>query len=118
MAIGQINFRWAAPRVAVPEGSRFKTSGAQQAFDDVASSIASAKQSQYKKEQDRLARERQSMLDARNEEDRQRRIAEEDRKKKAWGTLGDAILGTAGIDVQKLQDEKNALLAELQELGG
>ena len=118
MAISQINFRWATPKVAVPEGSRFRTSGAQQAFDDVASTITSVKQSQYQKEQDRLARERQSMLDKRNEEDRQRRIAEEDRKKKAWSTLGDAILGTASVDVQALQAEKAALLKELQELGG
>lgn len=100
MAIGQINFRWAAPKVTVPEGSRFKTSGAQQAFGDVASTITSVKQS------------------ARNEEDRQRRIAEEERKKKTWGALGDAILGTSGINVQELQDEKARLLAELQGLGG
>ena len=110
-----IDFRWRPSQVAIDPNVRKEMPTA---LGTVADSITSARQAQYKKEQDRLTRERQSMLDARNEEDRQRRIAEEERKKKAWGTLGDAILGSSNIDVQALQDEKAKLLAELQELGG
>ena len=115
MALGQIDFRWRPAQVTIDPDVRKEMPNA---LSTVANSIATARQSQYKKEQDRLARERQSMLDARNEEDRQRHIAEEDRQKAAWATMGDAILGTAGIDVQALQAERAALLAELQELGG
>lgn len=110
-----VDFRWRPSQVAIDPNVRKEMPTA---LGAVADSITSAKQAQYRKEQDRLARERQSMLDKRNEEDRQRRIAEEERKKKVWGTLGDAILGTAGVDVQALQNEKARLLAELQELGG
>ena len=115
MALGQIDFRWRPSQVTIDPNVHKEMPTA---LGTIANSIAGARQSQYQKEQDRLARERQATLDARNEEDRQRRIAEEDRQKAAWATLGDAILGTAGVDVQALQDEKARLLAELQELGG
>lgn len=110
-----VDFRWRPASIAIDPNVRKELPDA---LSTIATSIAGARQSQYQKEQDRLARERQATLDARNEEDRQRRIAEEDRQKAAWGTLGDAILGTAGVDVQALQAERAALLAELQELGG
>ena len=97
MALGQIDFRWRPASIAIDPNVHKEMPNA---LSTVANSIATARQS------------------ARNEEDRQRRIAEEDRQKAAWGTLGDAILGTAGVDVQALQDEKARLLAELQELGG
>jgi len=115
MALGQIDFRWRPSQVAIDPNVHKEMPNA---LSTIAASIVGARQSLYQKEQDRLARERQATLDARNEEDRQRRIAEEDRQKAAWGTLGDAILGTAGVNVQDLQDEKARLLAELQELGG
>lgn len=110
-----VDFRWRPAQVTIDPNVNKEMPNA---LSTVANSIATARQSQYKKEQDRLARERQSMLDARNEEDRQRRIAEEERKKEVWGKLGDAILGSSDIDVQALQGEKTRLLTELQELGG
>ena len=115
MAIGQINFRWATPKVAVPEGSRFRTSGAQQAFNDVASTITSAKQSQYRKEQDRLARERQAALDARNEEDRQRRIAEEDRQKAVYADV-ESIIKNRESSLLRLRAERDNVRAQIAQI--
>lgn len=92
-----VDFRWRPAQVTIDPNVHKEMPNA---LSTVANSIATARQS------------------ARNEEDRQRRIAEEERKKKAWGTLGDAILGSSNVDVQALQDEKARLLAELQELGG
>ena len=113
-----IPFRWSAPQVVVPEGSRFTTSGAAQAFNDIAGAIAGARESVYRKEQDKLARERQKTLDAIAEDDRQRRIAESDRQKAAYGKIGDAILGASGADVESLRAERARLVAELESLGG
>jgi hypothetical protein len=88
-----INWQWANPNVVVPEGSKFRTSGAAQAFSDVADSITRVKQSNYREEQNRLARERQEKLDAQAEEDRQRRISEEERIKGVRGKMADRLAG-------------------------
>lgn len=93
MAGLSINWQWANPNVVVPQGSRFRTSGAYDAFGDVANAITSVKQSRYQKEQNRLAQERQELLDARTEEDRQRRIAEEERVKGVRGQMADRLAG-------------------------
>lgn len=93
MAGLSINWQWASPNVAVPQGSRFRTSGAYDAFGDVADSITKVKQSRYQKEQDRLARERQELMDTRAEEDRQRRISEEERVKGVRGQMADRLAG-------------------------
>ena len=93
MAGLSINWQWANPNVAVPQGSRFRTSGAADAFSDVADSITKVKQSNYREEQNRLARERQDIMDARTEEDRQRRIAEEERIKGVRGQMADRLAG-------------------------
>ena len=110
-----VNFRWASPKVTVPEGSRFRTSGAQQAFSDVAGAITAAKQSQYRKEQDRLARERQATLDARNEEDRQRRIAEEDRQKAAYADV-ESIIKNRESGLLQLRAERDRVRAEIAQI--
>lgn len=110
-----IDFRWRPAQATIDPNVRKEMPNA---LSTIATSIAGARQSLYQKEQDRLARERQATLDARNEEDRQRRIAEEERKKTAWGTLGDVILGSSNVDVQALQAKRAELLAELQGLGG
>jgi hypothetical protein len=88
-----INWQWANPNVVVPQGSRFRTSGAYDAFGDVADSITRVKQSNYREEQNRLARERQEKLDAQAEEDRQRRISEEERVKGIRGQMADRLAG-------------------------
>lgn len=119
------NWNWRAPQVRVPEGSAFKTSGTAQAFDDIASSIAGARERQYRQEQDRLNRERQSRLDNQAAWDRERRIAEEDRKIaeekrkiESYKKIGDAISGLSGVDVDALKLEREQLMKELKELGG
>ena len=105
-----INWQWASPNVVVPQGSRFRTSGASDAFGDVADSITKVKQSRYREEQNRLARERQDIMDARAEEDRQRRIAEEERIKGVRGQMADRLAGNArmattleGLKAQQLE---------------
>lgn len=105
-----IDWRWVSPNVAVPQGSRFRTSGAYDAFGDVADSITRVKQSNYREEQDRLARERQELLDTRAEEDRQRRISEEERVKGVRGQMADRLAGNSrmattleGLKAQQLE---------------
>lgn len=88
-----IDWRWVSPSVVVPQGSRFRTSGAADAFSDVADSITKVKQSNYREEQNRLAQQRQELLDARAEEDRQHRISEEERVKGVRGQMADRLAG-------------------------
>ena len=110
MAGLSIDWRWVSPDVAVPQGSRFRTSGAYDAFGDVANAITSVKQSRYQKEQNKLARERQELMDNRAEEDRQRRIAEEERVKGVRGQMADRLAGNnsmattlEGLKAQQLE---------------
>lgn len=95
MALGQIDFRWRPAQVNIDPNVRKEMPNA---MSTIASSIAGARQS------------------ARNEEDRQRRIAEEERQKAAYGKIGDALQGN--IDVAALRAERASLVAKLQELGG
>ena len=107
-----INWQWATPNVVVPQGSRFRTSGASDAFGDVADSITRVKQSRYRDEQNRLARERQELLDARAEEDRQRRISEEERIKGVRGQMANRLAGNSSMAANL--DELKARQLELQ----
>lgn len=112
MAGLSINWQWANPNVAVPQGSRFRTSGASDAFGDVADSITRVKQSRYREEQNRLARERQELLDARAEEDRQRRISEEERIKGVRDQMAGRLAGNSRMAANL--DELKARQLELQ----
>lgn len=107
-----VDWRWATPNVVVPQGSRFRTSGASDAFGDVADSITRVKQSRYREEQNRLARERQELLDARAEEDRQRRISEEERIKGVRGQMADRLAGNSRMAANL--EELKARQLELQ----
>lgn len=82
-----IQWNWAKPSVTVPEGSRFKTSGAAQALSDIAGAAAAADQRQRAREQEQFNRSRQIMLDKQAEADRRRQIAEEERRKKVYGEV-------------------------------
>lgn len=112
MAGLSINWQWATPNVVVPQGSRFRTSGASDAFGDVADSITRVKQSRYREEQNRLARERQELLDARAEEDRQRRISEEERIKGVRDQMADRLAGNSRMAANL--EELKARQLELQ----
>lgn len=112
MAALSINWQWANPNVVVPQGSRFRTSGAYDAFGDVADSITRVKQSNYREEQNRLARERQELLDARAEEDRQRRISEEERIKGVQGQMAGRLAGNSRMAANL--EELKARQLELQ----
>lgn len=106
------DFRWRPAQVTIDPSVRKEMPDA---LSTVANSIATARQSQYKKEQDRLARERQSMLDARNEEDRQRRIAEEDRQKAAYADV-EAIIKNRESNLLQLRADRDRVRAEIAQL--
>lgn len=108
-----IDWRWISPNVVVPQGSRFRTSGAAEAFSDVADSITKVKQSRYREEQNRLARERQELLDARAEEDRQRRISEEDARKGVYSQMSRRLLGDGSSDLESLKQQQQQLMQSI-----
>lgn len=112
MAGLSINWQWANPNVAVPQGSRFRTSGASEAFGDVANSITRVKQSRYREEQNRLARERQEKLDEWAEDDRTRKLAEEQRIKNVRRGMADRLAGNSRMAANL--DELKARQLELQ----
>ena len=107
-----VDFRWRPAQVTIDPDVRKEMPNA---LSTVANSIATARQSQYKKEQDRLARERQSMLDARNEEDRQRHIAEEDRQKAAYADV-EAIIKNRESNLLQLRADRDRVRAEIAQL--
>lgn len=116
MAGLSINWQWANPNVVVPQGSRFRTSGASDAFGDVADSITRVKQSSYREEQNRLARERQELLDARAEEDRQRRISEEERKKALYGEAAGILRNEGSDDLAALKEQQKQLMGQIAQI--
>lgn len=116
MAGLSINWQWANPNVVVPQGSRFRTSGAYDAFGDVADSITRVKQSNYREEQNRLARERQELMDNRAEEDRQRRIAEEERKKALYGEAAGILRNEGSDDLASLKEQQKQLMSQIAQI--
>ena len=116
MAGLMIDWRWANPTVVVPQGSRFRTSGAADAFSDVADSITKVKQSNYREEQNRLARERQAMLDQQAAEDRQRRIAEEERKKALYGEAAGILRKEGSDDLASLKEQQKQLMGQIAQI--
>ena len=118
MAGLSINWQWASPNVAVPQGSRFKTSGAYDAFGDVANSITAVKQSRYQKDQDRIARERQEKLDEWAEDDRTRKLAEEQRinnvRREMSDTIDSNLRNTKNLEALKAQ--RNDITAKIQQI--
>lgn len=113
-----INWQWATPNVVVPQGSRFRTSGASDAFGDVADSITRVKQSRYRDEQNRLARERQEKLDEWAEDDRTRKLAEEQRinnvRREMSDTIDSNLRNTKNLEALKAQ--RNDITAKIQQI--
>lgn len=113
-----IDWRWISPNVVVPQGSRFRTSGAAEAFSDVADSITKVKQSRYREEQNRLARERQEKLDEWAEDDRTRKLAEEQRinnvRRQMSDTIDSDIRNTKNLEALKAQ--RNDITAKIQQI--
>ena len=113
-----IDWRWISPSVVVPQGSRFRTSGAYDAFGDVADAITKVKQSNYREEQNRLARERQEKLDEWAEDDRTRKLAEEQRianvRKEMSDTINSDIRNTKNLEALKAQ--RNDITAKIEQI--
>lgn len=110
-----ITWNWAKPNVVVPEGSKFRTSGAAQALDDIANAAISADQRQRAREQEQFNRSRQIMLDKQAEADRRRRIAEEERKKQAYADV-EAILKGRDAKLSQLQAQREQIKAQIDQL--
>lgn len=85
-----INWNWAVPKIQVSNASEQSMGNA---LSSIGESIGSLQRARYQKEQNRLAQERQERLDATAEEDRQRRIAEEERIKGVRGQMADRLAG-------------------------
>jgi superfamily I DNA and RNA helicase len=118
MAGLSINWQWANPNVVVPQGSRFRTSGAYDAAGDVADAITKVKQSNYREEQNRLAQERQQKLDEWAEDDRTRKLAEEQRianvRKEMSDTINSDLRNTKNLEALKAQ--RNDITAKIQQI--
>jgi hypothetical protein len=118
MAGLSINWQWASPAVVVPQGSRFRTSGAAEAFSDVADSITKVKQSRYRQATDEYNKARQEKLDEWAEDDRTRKLAEEQRinnvRRQMSDTIDSDIRNTKNLEALKAQ--RNDITAKIQQI--
>ena len=118
MAGLSINWQWASPNVAVPQGSRFRTSGAYEAFGDVADSITKVKQSRYREAADEYNKARQEKLDEWAEDDRTRKLAEEQRinnvRREMSDTIDSNLRNTRNLEALKAQ--RNDITAKIQQI--
>lgn len=107
-----MTWNWVQPNVQVPEGSKFRTSGAAQAFSDVADSIRLAKESRYRKDQDAYNRARQDRLDEWAEDDRTRKLAEDQRVQNVRQQMADTIQSDlkADEDIATLQRQREDIV--------
>lgn len=107
-----MTWNWVQPNVQVPEGSKFRTSGAAQAFSDVADSIRLAKESRYRKDQDAYNRARQDRLDEWAEDDRTRKLAEDQRVQNVRKQMADTIQSDlkADEDIATLQRQREDIV--------
>ena len=107
-----MTWNWVQPNVQVPEGSKFRTSGAAQAFSDVADSIRLAKESRYRKDQDAYNRARQDRLDEWTEDDRTRKLAEDQRVQNVRQQMADTIQSDlkADKDIATLQRQREDIV--------
>ena len=107
-----MTWNWVQPNVQVPEGSKFRTSGAAQAFSDVADSIRLAKESRYRKDQDAYNRARQDRLDEWAEDDRTRKLAEDQRVQNVRQQMANKIQSDlkADEDIATLQRQREDIV--------
>lgn len=107
-----MTWNWVQPNVQVPDGSKFRTSGAAQAFSDVADSIRLAKESRYRKDQDAYNRARQDRLDEWAEDDRTRKLAEDQRVQNVRQQMANTIQSDlkADEDIATLQRQREDIV--------
>lgn len=87
-----MNWSWAVPKIQVSNASEQSMGNA---LSSIGESLGSLQRARYQKEQNRLAQERQAMLDQQAAEDRQRRIAEEERIQGVRGQMADRLAGNS-----------------------
>lgn len=100
-----INFRWNAPLVASPEPTA-QRNGLERAMQSVGRIGTGLQQRARQRELDRMAAE-----------DRERRIAEEERQKTLYGQTAELIRRGAS-DYASLVARRDAIMAELAQLRG
>lgn len=109
-----VNFRWKAPAITAQKNA-MQQNGWSQGLSDVADSIKDAKESRYRKEQDRLNREAANRREQREIEDRKRRMEWEDKQRATYGEIADTIRG-AGYERDDLVQKQKALESKIAEL--
>lgn len=108
-----ITFRWNTPQVQAAK-SAWDRNSMTEGLNSVASAISTAKDSRY-------AKKLQERRDAIEDEDRARRIAEEDRRKQVYGEAAD-IIRRRQSNLAALRSKRDALASEIEalkkEIGG
>lgn len=108
-----VAFRWKTPNITAAQ-TDWEKNGTGEGIIRGAQAIAEGRQRKYN-------RERQDRLDRANEEDRQRRIADEERKKSAYLQAADLMRGKMQQRQQLVAraEQLRAKIAELRaQLGG
>lgn len=108
-----VNFRWKTPYIQAPQTDWDKNKTGEN-ITAAATAIRAGLDRRYN-------RKRQEKIDQQNEEDRQRRIDEEDRKKSVYQNIADTIRGRkAERDklVAEANDIKQQIAALKQQFGG
>jgi thermostable 8-oxoguanine DNA glycosylase len=108
-----INWNWAVPKIQVSNASEQSMGNA---LSSIGESIGSLQRARYQKEQNRLAQERQERLDATAEEDRQRRIAEEERKKALYGEAAGILRNEGSDDLASLKEQQKQLMSQIAQI--
>lgn len=110
-----INWNWAVPKIQVSNASEQSMGNA---LSSIGESIGSLQRARYQKEQDRLARERQERLDEWAEDDRTRKLAEEQRinnvRREMSDTIDSDLRNTKNLEALKAQ--RNDITAKIQQI--
>lgn len=107
------SWSWAVPKIEVANAEQ---NAMAQGIGSLGESLGRMNQARYQKEQNRLARERQQLLDAQAEEDRQRRIAEEDARKGVYSQMSRRLLGDGSSDLESLKQQQQQLMQSIASL--
>lgn len=102
-----VNFRWKQPFIQAPQ-TYWDRNGVGEGISHAANAISAGLQ---RRRQNRLEDERI----ARENEDRERRIAEEDRRKATYGKIADDIRGAAQQRAE-LVKQRESIMARIDEI--
>lgn len=109
------SWSWAVPKIEVANAEQ---NAMAQGIGSLGESLGRMNQARYKKEQDRIARERQAMLDEWAEDDRTRKLAEEQRinnvRREMSNTIDSDLRNTRNLEALKAQ--RNDITAKIEQI--